>query len=92
MVLPSAREIKLQVLAEVGAVRTVLALVATGVGCTILPESAVNALGDEALPSAPIGPPSIWNALVLATPLARPATRLTRSTAQLLQELDFRGR
>ncbi|MBT2303091.1 hypothetical protein J7E70_21810 [Variovorax paradoxus] len=72
MVLPSApnairhlldsvlgpRHIELQVLAEVGAVHTVLALVATGVGCTILPESAVAAIGDEALPRAPIGPPA----------------------------------
>jgi LysR family nitrogen assimilation transcriptional regulator len=104
MVLPSApnairqlldsvlapRHIELQVLAEVGAVRTVLALVGTGVGCTILPESALGGGGDDALPRAPIGPPIIWNALVLATPVARPATRLTRGTAQLLQQLDFR--
>lgn len=104
MVLPSApnairhlldsvlapRHIELQVLAEVGAVRTALALVATGSGCTILPESALGAEGDSALPRAPIGPPGIWNVLVLATPMARPATRLTRGTAQLLQELDFR--
>ncbi|CAN7581526.1 LysR substrate-binding domain-containing protein [Variovorax sp. LjRoot290] len=106
MVLPSApnairhlldsvlgpRHIELQVLAEVGAVHTVLALVATGIGCTILPESALGATGDEALPRAPIGPPSIWNVLVLATPMARPATRLIRGTAQILQELDFRRR
>lgn len=104
MVLPSApnairhlldsvlapRHIELQVLAEVGAVRTALALVETGAGCTILPESALGAEGDSALPRAPIGPPGIWNVLVLATPMARPATRLTRGTAQLLQELDFR--
>lgn len=103
MVLPSApnairhlldsvlkpRGIELQVLAEVGAVQTVLALVATGVGCTILPESALGASGNE-LQRAAIGPPSIWNRLVLATPMARPATRLTRGTAQLLKELDFR--
>jgi LysR family nitrogen assimilation transcriptional regulator len=103
MVLPSApnairhvldtilrpRKIELQVLAEVGAVRTVLALVATGVGCTILPESALSARDDAALPRSPIGPPSIWNELVLATPMARPATRLSRGTAQLLRELDF---
>ncbi|MBO9515037.1 MAG: LysR family transcriptional regulator [Variovorax sp.] len=104
MVLPSApnairhlldsvlgpRGIALHVLAEVGAVRTALELVAKGVGCTILPESALNAKGDEALKRAPVGPPGIWNVLVLATPLARPATRLTRGTAQLLRELDFR--
>jgi len=86
------RHIELQVLAEVGAVRTVLALVSTGGGCTVLPESALGAAGDDALPRAPIGPPTIWNTLVLATPVARPATRLTRGTAQLLQELDFRDR
>ncbi|MBS0343733.1 MAG: LysR family transcriptional regulator [Proteobacteria bacterium] len=104
MVLPSApnairqlldnalmpRGIHLHVLAEVGAVRTVLDLVAKGVGCTILPESALSSKGDEALQRAPIGPPGIWNSLVLATPVARPATRLTRGTAQLLRELDFR--
>ncbi|MBS0455511.1 MAG: LysR family transcriptional regulator [Proteobacteria bacterium] len=104
MVLPSApnairqlldnalvpRGIHLNVLAEVGAVRTVLDLVAKGVGCTILPESALSGKGDDALQRAPIGPPGIWNSLVLATPLARPATRLTRGTAQLLRELDFR--
>jgi len=106
MVLPSApnairhlldsvlgpRRIELQVLAEVGAVGTALGLVATGVGCTILPESALGTMGDGVLPHAPIGPPGIWNVLVLATPTVRPATRLVRGTAQLLQELDFRRR
>jgi len=106
MVLPSApnairslvdaalrpRGVELQVIAEVGAVQTVLALVHKGVGCTILPESALSMHGTgSVLPHAVIGPPAIWNALVLATPLARPATRLTRETAQLLRELDFRG-
>ncbi|MEJ8824522.1 LysR substrate-binding domain-containing protein [Variovorax humicola] len=107
MVLPSApnairslvdavllpRRVELQVLAEVGAVNTVLALVASGVGSTILPESAIVVSGySDTLPYAPLGPPSIWNALTLAVPMARPATRLTRETAQLLKELDFRGR
>lgn len=74
-----------------GAVQTVLTLVAQGVGCTILPESALAArAGSDSLPQAPIGPPAIWNALVLATPMARPGTRLTRETGQLLRELDFR--
>ncbi len=86
------RSIELQVIAEVGAVNTVLALVASGVGCTILPESAIalDAHGDQ-LARAPIGPPALWNTLVLAESVARPATRLTRGTAQLLRELDFRA-
>jgi len=107
MVLPSApnairglldgvlgpRGVKLDVLAEVGAVQTALGLVAEGVGCTVLPESALAGTAEAArLPRAPIGPPAIWNALVLATPLARPGTRLTRETAGLIRRLDFRAR
>ena len=85
------RGVSLNVLAEVGAVQTVLALVAEGMGCTVLPESALAARsGGERLPHAPLGPPAIRNTLVLATPLARPGTRLTRETAQLLRTLDFR--
>ncbi len=105
MVLPSApnairglldnilgpRGVTLNVLAEVGAVQTVLALVAEGAGCTVLPESALAASpGADRLPHAPLGPPAIRNTLVLATPLARPGTRLIRETAQLLRSLDFR--
>lgn len=87
----SPRGIRLNVVAEVGAMQTVLALVAQGVGCTILPESAQLASAAAArLPEALIGPPAIWNSLVLAVPLARPATRLTRETLQLLRGLDFR--
>lgn len=85
------RGVALNVLAEVGAVQTVLALVAEGMGCTVLPESALAARpGGQRLPHAPLGPPAIRNTLVLATPLARPGTRLTRETAQLLRTLDFR--
>ncbi len=85
------RGIALQVIAEVGAVQTVMALVAQGVGCTIVPESALPVAGGR-LAWAPIGPPAIWNALVLATPVARPGSRLLRETQQLLRTLDFRGR
>lgn len=81
------RRIALQIQAEVGAVSTVLTLVARGEGCSILPESALAGRG---LPQAAIGPPAIRNALVLAEPLARPASRLTRETAQILRSLDFR--
>jgi LysR family nitrogen assimilation transcriptional regulator len=106
MVLPSApnairslvdsvllpRGIRLQVVAEVGAVQTVLALVAQGVGCSIVPDSALAQGGPGlALQRARIGPPAIRNTLVLAVPRARPATRLTRETAALLKSLDFRS-
>ena len=85
------RGVSLNVLAEVGAVQTVLALVAEGAGCTVLPESALAARpGANRLPHAPLGPPAVRNTLVLATPLARPGSRLTRETAQLLRSLDFR--
>lgn len=104
MVLPSApnairslvdnvlrpRGIALQVVAEVGAVQTVLALVSQGVGCTILPHSALT-LGDPGtdFQHALVGPPTIRNSLVLAVPLMRPANRLTRGTQALLHELDW---
>lgn len=85
------RGIVLHVAAEVGAVGTALALVARGEGCSVLPESALAAHpGGIKLPQAPLGPPAIRNQLVLAMPVARPATRLVRETAQLLRTLDFR--
>lgn len=105
MVLPSApnairglldsvlvpRGIALDVFAEAGAVQTVLRLVAESVGCTVLPESALSAnAAASSLQRAPIGPPAIWNNLVLATPLARPGSRLIRETSRLIRELDFR--
>lgn len=84
------RNVVLDVVAEVGAVHTALALVTQGVAHSILPESAVAHDEGRRLPRAAIGPPAVRNSLVLATPLARPATRLTRGTADLLAALDFR--
>ncbi len=105
MVLPSApssirtlvdsvlrsHSVQLEVIAEVGATPTVLTLVAQGVGCTMLPESAL-VLGGPALEwqVARIGPPAIQSSLVLATPRAGLETRLMRETVQLLKGLDFR--
>ncbi|MFO6421503.1 LysR substrate-binding domain-containing protein [Hylemonella sp. W303a] len=85
------RGITLQVLAEVGAVQTVLALVERGVGCTLLPESALHLGSGVRLPRAPIGPPGVRNKLVLATPRAGPNTRLLKETRALLLELDHRA-
>ncbi|EGI77935.1 LysR substrate-binding domain-containing protein [Hylemonella gracilis] len=85
------RGITLQVLAEVGAVQTVLALVERGVGSTLLPESALHLGSGVRLPHAPIGPPGVRNKLVLATPRAGPNTRLLKETRALLLELDHRA-
>lgn len=87
------RRIALQVVAEVGSVQTVVRLVQQGVGCTVLPESALPppGSGGPALQRAAIVAPAIRNTLVLALPKARPATRLVRETAALLKTLDFRS-
>jgi LysR family nitrogen assimilation transcriptional regulator len=84
------RNIGLQIVAEVNTVQAALALVCDGVGCTVLPESAVaSPRGALKVQVARIGPPAIRNRLVLAIPLARPSTTLTRETARLLRHLDF---
>ena len=83
-------DIRLRIVAEVNTVQASLSLVSDGVGCTVLPESAVaSPRVASGLQIARIGPPAIRNTLVLAIPLARPATRLTRETARLLRHLDF---
>lgn len=85
------RKIRLNVVAEVGAVHTALSVVEEGLACSILPDSALNLAGARTgIQSAPIGPPAIRNQLVLAMPRARPANRLIAETAKLLRELDFR--
>ncbi len=81
--------IPLQIVAEVGAVQTMLPLVAQGVACTILPEGSVSVYaGEGEVQSARIGPPAIRNALVLATMRARPTNRLTQATVQWLKALS----
>lgn len=85
------RKITLRLVAEVGAVHSALSLVERGLACSILPESAMLLSGQSSQVSqAPIGPPAMWNQLVLAMPAARPMNRLTQETARLLRELDFR--
>ncbi|WP_332752424.1 LysR family transcriptional regulator [Hydrogenophaga sp.] len=85
------RKVHLNVIAEVGAVQTALKLVESGLACSILPESAMLLSDKNAkVHQAPIGPPAMWNQLVLAMPTARPMNRLTQETTKLLRELDFR--
>ena len=92
LVLPSAPNAIRGLLDDIlGPRGVILNVLAEGAGCTVLPESALAARpGADLLPHAPLGPPAIRNTLVLATPLARPGTRLIRETAQLLRLLDFR--
>lgn len=83
-----AHRISLQIIAEVGAMQTMIPLVAQGVACTILPEEAVAAyVLDGSIQTARIGPPMIHNALTIATTLARPANRLTRASVELIKTL-----
>jgi LysR family transcriptional regulator, nitrogen assimilation regulatory protein len=86
------RKIQLNVVAEVGAVQTAMALVERGVACSILPESALKLnKRNFSVNHTPIGPPVMWNQLVLALPVARPLNRLTLETIKLLKSLDFRS-
>jgi LysR family nitrogen assimilation transcriptional regulator len=84
--------IELKVVAEVGAVQTALALVARGLGYSVLPQSSLRAGGGQhvGLRSARITHPEIRNRLVLAVPHARPATRLVRETIELIRGIDLR--
>jgi LysR family nitrogen assimilation transcriptional regulator len=86
------RRITLNIVAEVGAVHSALAVVENGLACSILPDSALRlSTHRDRIQTATIGPPAMRNQLVLAAPKARPATRLVTETANLLRKLDFRG-
>lgn len=81
--------IELKVVAEVGAVQSALALVVAGVGSAVLPESAAHLHPDgPKLPRAPIGPPALWNGLVLALPKTVPGSRLVSGTVALIRDLN----
>lgn len=86
------KKIVLNVIAEVGAVHSALQLVAHGVGCSILPESAITLSGaaKTKINYAVIGPPAMWDTLVLAIPTSGPLNRLQQETAKLLRTIDFR--
>ena len=69
-------------------VQTVLSLVARGVADAVMPVSATRAwVYPQALHVARIQTPAIRNVMALAVPLARPATRLSRTTQQILRQL-----
>jgi LysR family nitrogen assimilation transcriptional regulator len=83
-----ARGMSLRVLAEVDSVQTVLSLVARGVADTVLPLSAVRIWTWPApYHVATLAEPAIRNRLVLGIARARPATQLSRFTADALRAL-----
>ncbi len=84
------RNIQLNLVAEVSAVQTVLALVSEGVGCALLPQSALNlAAKTMALQYRHVGPPTIRNRLVLAVAKAGPNTQLASGGIELIKSLKF---
>ena len=84
------RNIQLNLVAEVSAVQTVLALVSEGVGCALLPQSALNLAGKSmSLQYRQIGPPTIRNRLVLAVAKAGPNTQLASGGIELIKSLKF---
>jgi LysR family nitrogen assimilation transcriptional regulator len=86
-----AQGTRLNVVAEIDAVHTILELAAMGHACAILPRSSVRSTGAAApLSVAAITRPRIRNDLVLATPRNRPMTRLAAGTADLTRGLDLR--
>jgi len=82
------RGMRLQLLAEVDSVQTVLSLVARGVADTVLPQSAVRIWAWPApYHVATLTAPAIRNRLVLGIARARPATQLSRFAADALRAL-----
>ncbi|ANN72379.1 LysR family transcriptional regulator [Bordetella bronchialis] len=82
------RGVQLNIVAEAGVVLTLLKLVSDGLGYTAAPASMLLHGGDRLrLQTAQIGPPAIRNRLVLATPKARPETRLLREFLTVVQAL-----
>lgn len=82
------RGLSFRVVAEVDSIQTVLAIVARGVACTVLPASSVRAWHYPVpVHTAAIHAPIIRNSLMLAVPAARPATRLSQFTGELLRTL-----
>lgn len=80
-------KLTLNIVAEVGAVQTTLALVAAGVGHTILPKTALAIVGDAETFSKSQLHPIIWNTLYLALPQSLPSTRLVAGTIGIIEVL-----
>jgi LysR family nitrogen assimilation transcriptional regulator len=84
------RGIRLNIVAEIDAVHTIVELASQGHAYAILPRSAIGGPGSEpGLSIATIISPRIRNDLMLATPRNRPITRLATGTAELIRAMDI---
>jgi LysR family nitrogen assimilation transcriptional regulator len=84
------RGIRLNIVAEIDAVHTIVELASQGHAYAILPRSAVGGPGsDLGLSIATIISPRIRNDLMLATPRNRPITRLATGTLDLIRAMDI---
>lgn len=81
---------KLNIVAEVGAVQTVLRLVENGVGCSVVPRSSLRLMTPgSGLKVAELTHPTVSNDLFLALPKSRPISRLMLETCRLIRQLPF---
>lgn len=85
-----AHNVKLNIVAEVDAVRSMQELSAKTGLYTVLPLSAIHLASGGRLKMAHIVEPQILNNLALSMP-ARKHSRLMAATAQLLREIDYAG-
>jgi LysR family nitrogen assimilation transcriptional regulator len=78
----------LQPIVEIGSAQTLVILVKRGIGHTILPEGALSVYTEDGdIQVSRIGPSPIHSCIVLATPVARPSTRLSRAAVQIIGDL-----
>lgn len=85
-----AKNVRLNIVAEVDAVHTTLRLTAEGHGYTILPRSsAAHQIGARPLAQAVVGRPPLRNGLVLATLRSRQLTRLAEATREVIRGANW---
>jgi LysR family nitrogen assimilation transcriptional regulator len=85
------RGISLNIVAEVNAVHTMVALAESGEGYALLSASAIGPqLRAGTLATARVHSPAMHNNLIMCTARLQPLTRLARETMQLLRSLDIR--
>ena len=82
------QHLPLRIVAEVDSIKMVLSLVARGVGCSVVPASAIKTWpAAQPVHAAQLVNPVIRNRIVLATPAARPSNRLVKAVNGIIKVL-----